>query len=84
MTSPGAQALEDPLDAIVEELLMPGEVTPAIVERTLRRVRRLGLYWRILTPLERALLNVAARLKVPRYRSPKVKRLLDWSMKSTL
>ena len=76
MTSPGAGVDGDPLEEVVVELLAPGEVTPWLVERALRRARRLGLYWRILTPLERALLNVAAKLKVERYRSPKVKALL--------
>jgi len=64
------------IEALLLEFLKPGEVTPQLVRRALNRARRLGLYWRILSPLERAFLNVASRLKVKSYHSPRVKELL--------
>lgn len=81
MASPqDAVAAESPennaVALVAEELLKPGEVTPQLVAREIRRARRLGIYWRVLDPLERALLQVAARLKVDSYRSPKVRELL--------
>ncbi|GAB6148704.1 hypothetical protein [Stetteria hydrogenophila] len=79
MASPGAWAagsLEGELASVALELLKPGEVTPSLVSREIRRARRLGLYWRILSPLERALLEVASRLRVERFKSPRVREML--------
>ena len=47
----------EPLQGVVEALLEPGDVTPEAVRRALLRARRYGVYWRALTPLERALLR---------------------------
>ena len=72
---PGA-GLEGGLEGLVRGLLAPERVTRALVQRALRRARRLGLYWRVLEPLERAVLEAASRASVEEYRSPRVKRLL--------
>ena len=74
-TRPGDEGNNDLL-GLVEQALVPSRVTPALVSRALNRARRLGLYWKILAPLERALLWAAARARVSEYRSPRVRELL--------
>jgi len=66
----------DLVEEAVLELLKPARVTPQMVSRALVRARRYRLYWTLLTPLERALLSVASRLRVREYRSPKVRGML--------
>ena len=58
------------------QLLEPSEVTPALVQRTLKRARRHRLYWTILNQLERAILAAAAQARVTRYKNPRIKKLL--------
>ena len=74
MGNPGSGG--DELFEVAMCLLEPGRVTPQLVLRTVRRARRLGLYWRVLEPLERAVLEAAARARVNEYRSPVVRRIL--------
>ena len=58
------------------QLLEPREVTPALVQRALKRARRHRLYWTILDDLERAVMAAAAQARVTRYRNPRIKKLL--------
>ena len=80
---PGAQAAGDPegdpLAEAARRLLAPGRLTRALLARELRRARRLGLYWRILDPLERALLAAAAKAPISEYKpsSPTARRLAE-------
>ncbi len=69
----------DPLEEAARRLLAPGRLTRALLARELRRARRLGLYWRILDPLERALLAAAAKAPINSYKpsSPTARRLAE-------
>ena len=58
------------------QLLEPSEVTPALLQRTLKRARRHRLYWTILNEIERAILTAAAQARVTRYKNPQIKKLL--------
>ena len=64
------------VEETVASLLEPHHVTPQLVSRALKRARRHGLYWSLLKPLERALLEAAARARVAEYKSPTLKRIL--------
>ena len=60
---------------LVEEILLPDRVTPALVSRALNRAFRLRIYW-LLDPLEKAILRAASRARISEYKSPKVRELL--------
>ena len=72
----GAEGLHGSLEALLLKLLEPERVTPVEAFRALKRGRRSGALWRVLTPLERALLAAAARARVREYKGPRIKPLL--------
>ena len=72
---PTPQAGQEILQLAIN-LLKPEKITPNTINRALKRARRHRLYWTILNDLERAILQVASRLKINEYKNPTIKNLL--------
>jgi hypothetical protein len=68
--------VNDPIEEVAAKVLEPKEITKEVVLRALRRSKRLGIYWRYLDPLERAVLEVASRTKIDVFRGKAVKKAL--------
>ena len=64
------------LESLAIDLLKPARVTPRVIAGAVRRAKRAGAYWSMLSPLERALLEAASRARLEEYRSPVLRSLL--------
>ena len=73
--NPKVNNINEDIEEVVENVLMPRKITKRLIIRTIRRAKRFGIYWR-LDPLERALLEVSALLKIDEFRGKKVREAL--------
>ncbi len=68
LSRPGAGEIDDVVEEIAKKLLAPGHIDKNIIIKEVRRAKRLGIYWRILDSMERALLKAAMLAPIDRYR----------------
>ncbi len=68
LTEPGVGEIDDVVEKIAMKLLAPGRIDRDIIIKEIRRAKRLGIYWKVLDSMERALLKVAMLASIDRYK----------------
>ncbi|BAA80179.2 hypothetical protein APE_1193.1 [Aeropyrum pernix K1] len=66
----------DSIRSLALQLLKPDKITPKTALRAIRRAKRNGAFWRALKPLQRSILEAAARAKVKKYTAEKLRNIL--------
>ncbi|GBF09732.1 hypothetical protein apy_14570 [Aeropyrum pernix] len=64
------------IESLALQLLKPNRISPETALRALKKARRTGALWRVLSPLERGLLEAAARVRLNEFRAEKLRSTL--------